>query len=676
MSAKPVERRRLGALVIALAALASALAPGVAPADTLVDEDVGDFPSTTSTWSVEPGIVQRRPTTLSVNFDGPHGLQVTGAGGATMASGALTVNDASVTTSGFSSAPQTLEFRAIFGADDRQHIGFGNTLDVAPWAIFSTGGPGLTPGLWARTQVSAGTWTNTAITGVTPSLPHAFRIVWGTSAISYFVDGVLRVSHPYAIAASMRPIIRDGTAAGAINVEWLAQGTVPASAVFESRVLDTRDERVLRWGALTTTPGGIDIRTRTRAVSSGSWSAWQATGPGGAILSPRGRYIQYSATLTNEDPVLDRVAIAHEIDRDPPTALIADVDVTDGRDASVTFNSPDSDVDHFECALNDGAFAPCTSPMVYSDLPTRWHTVHVRAIDTVGNIGTDSKDVSIDSTPPTAVITDVRPVRDRATVSFSSPDADVDDYECKLGAGGPIRQCTSPQIFDGLANGPYTVYVRAIDQSRNMGAFVARAFVIDATAPTVAISGAYVDGSQVTVHFASPDADVQGFECSVDDGAFAGCASPATFSGLAPGLHTVRVRARDVAGNIGPTDVRGFGTKSPGSSAQTADDDTAPVIKLLSRRARVSTRGWVTVKVRCPAGDGRCLLTMRAGSGPRKRATLGGGWTVNVPLKLTAAIRRKLEARGRLGVKIQIVARDDAGNRRTKRYKLTLLAPG
>ena len=41
------------------------------------------------------------------------------------------------------------------------------------------------------------------------------------------------------------------------------------------------------------------------------------------------------------------------------------------------------------------------------------------------------------------------------------------------------------------------------------------------------------------------------------------------------------------------------------------------------------------------------------------------------------AMARALElaARGRLSVKIQIVARDDAGNRRTREYKFTLLAP-
>ena len=59
-------------------------------------------------------------------------------------------------------------------------------------------------------------------------------------------------------------------------------------------------------------------------------------------------------------------------------------------------------------------------------------------------------------------------------------------------------------------------------------------------------------------------------------------------------------------------------------------------------------RGSVAVRVACPPGETRCLLTLRAGSGPRKSATVSGGTTAKVPLKLTTATRRKLAARGRL----------------------------
>jgi hypothetical protein len=589
MSAKPGVRWIHAALV---AALVSALAPGVAVAvPPLVDDAVADFAagSGTSTWIVEPGLALQRPT--SEGFDGsglPAGLTETPLGVATVSGGTLTVSNGRV--NGAATGPETLEFRATFGADDRQHIGVGETLNNAgPWAIFSTGGPGLAAGLWVRTQVDAATKTEEKIAETIPFGPHVYRIERGPTSVRYFVDGALVATHLHAITAQLPPIVSDGSATGTVTVDWLGGGA--AAGVFESRVHDAATNRV-DWGAVSTTPGDVAIETSTgdTATPDGTWSNFEPT-DNGEIVSPPGRYIQYRATLDDDESILDRVEISYAIVS--PRAVIDDVQMWDG-DATVFFHTPDAGIDDFECSIDGGAFAWCSSPFVFRNLTTGTHTVGVRAHDELGN-------------PP--------------------------------------------------------------------GAEVYRTFDIDATPPSVVIGASQVNGSTATTSFRSPDADAQVFECSLDSGPFQTCTSPASFSGLAVGPHTIRVRARDVAGNTGASDAWGFSVKPPGSGTQAGEDDSAPVLKLPSRRVRATSAGWVKVKVGCPAYETRCRLTLRAGSGKKKTATVAGGKTVKVPVKLTAATRRKLADRGQLKVTIRIVARDDSGNRRIREYRFTVLAP-
>ena len=59
----------------------------------------------------------------------------------------------------------------------------------------------------------------------------------------------------------------------------------------------------------------------------------------------------------------------------------------------------------------------------------------------------------------------------------------------------------------------------------------------------------------ITFEFSSPDSDVSEFQCSLDNAAedWQDCTSPITYSNLAEGEHTFRVRAVSAAGNADPT---------------------------------------------------------------------------------------------------------------------------
>ena len=59
---------------------------------------------------------------------------------------------------------------------------------------------------------------------------------------------------------------------------------------------------------------------------------------------------------------------------------------TTATSATFGFTSPDADATGFECALDSGAFAPCTSPVSYGSLAEGSHAVAVRAHDAAGNV--------------------------------------------------------------------------------------------------------------------------------------------------------------------------------------------------------------------------------------------------------------------------------------------------
>jgi hypothetical protein len=108
-----------------------------------------------------------------------------------------------------------------------------------------------------------------------------------------------------------------------------------------------------------------------------------------------------------------------------------------------------------------------------------------------------------------------------------------------------------------------------------------------------------------TFAFASPVAGAT-FQCSLDEGAFAACASPFTAPPLAAGDHTFAVRALDAAGNADPTPATdAFQVQLPASAmlrASFTHAKTTTGVKALSVR-RVPSGG--TVSATCRGGGCR-----------------------------------------------------------------------
>jgi parallel beta-helix repeat protein len=243
----------------------------------------------------------------------------------------------------------------------------------------------------------------------------------------------------------------------------------------------------------------------------------------------------------------------------PDTSITSHpTDPSTSSSASFSFTSTESG-SSFECKLDAGAYAACTSPTAFTGLADGSHTFSVRATDTAGN--TDATPAtftwSLDSGPPDTTITS-QPTNpsssSSASFSFTSTEAGS-TFQCKLDAG-TFATCTSPNALTSLADGSHTFSVRAIDAFGNVDPTPASStWTVDTAPPDTTITSQPTNPSTSTSAAYSFTSSETGssFQCKLDAGAFAACTSPTTLTGLLDGPHTFSVKATDAAGNADPT---------------------------------------------------------------------------------------------------------------------------
>jgi hypothetical protein len=295
----------------------------------------------------------------------------------------------------------------------------------------------------------------------------------------------------------------------------------------------------------------------------------------------------------------------------------------------VTFSADEAST--FQCKVDSGAYSPCTSPLTPT-LADGEHTVLVRATNTAGypdpSPGTTT--FVVDRTTPAVTITtapDALTSDATATVAFGVDDPGA-TVSCTVDAGGPSA-CGSPFTTDALGDGEHSVTVRATDTAGNHGEATAT-FTVDTTAPATTITGGPggpTGSGAASFTFTSADPGAT-FACRLDDGAFAACESPATYTGYAVGSHSFQVRATDAAGNVeAPAAERTF-SYSP--------DVTAPVVHITSAPASPTADATPTIAFTVDDGEAavRCVVDSGApqacGSPFTTAALADGSHTVKV----------------------------------------------
>jgi hypothetical protein len=220
----------------------------------------------------------------------------------------------------------------------------------------------------------------------------------------------------------------------------------------------------------------------------------------------------------------------------------------------------------FECKLDSGAFAGCTSGVSYSGpLADGGHTFQVKATNASGTGGAATYGWTVDTAAPAATI-DTHPLDPSpgGSAAFEFHASESATFACSLtlsGAPDAYAACLSGKTYSSLADGEYVFKVRATDQATNLGAPASFTWQVDnsladTTPPQTTIVAKPPDPSTAADVAFSYSANEAGssFECALDGAAFAACpVGGISYSGLANGPHSFQVRAKDSSGNLDPT---------------------------------------------------------------------------------------------------------------------------
>jgi DNA-directed RNA polymerase specialized sigma24 family protein len=325
------------------------------------------------------------------------------------------------------------------------------------------------------------------------------------------------------------PSHRIGQAGGnVVAVSWSRQPDGDGYSVLWTRDADGLPDETVDL------PAGA-TEARSHALEAGRW--W-------FVLRTHGEGDDWSEGV-RLGPFVVPDAPAAELEDSPPAASRSPA-------AVFRFSASESNAD-FECALDGAEFSVCESPRRYRGLGQGKHRLAVRATGISGVAGEPAVyEWTVDTRAPKTRVTHEPPSATRvrsARFRFAANERGI-RFACKLDES-PWRRCTSPQSFANLTEASHRFAVRARDRAGNVdGTPAVWRWSVDRTAPdTEILRRGGPSGRTARFQLAATESGV-GFRCSVDGAAFSSCSTPLVLSGLGAGAHTLRVAARDEAGNV------------------------------------------------------------------------------------------------------------------------------
>ena len=249
----------------------------------------------------------------------------------------------------------------------------------------------------------------------------------------------------------------------------------------------------------------------------------------------------------------------------------------------------------FQCSVDGVPFEACSDATSHTTaaLVDGPHTFAVRSVLLLAPDDTPAtRSFTVDATPPDTTI-DSGPsgTTSNNDPSFTFHSEDGASFECRLDGPGPatgtFASCpSSGKSYTDLDDGDYTFQVRAIDGVSNPDPSPAtRSFTVDTAPPDTTINSGptgLTRDDDPTFTFSSEAG--ASFECRLDGpgaatGTFASCSNPKSYSGLADGNYTFRVRAIDANSNSDQTPAtRSFtvDTTAPKTTIDSGPTGTTP----------------------------------------------------------------------------------------------------
>jgi large repetitive protein len=532
-----------------------------------------DSSSSLATISVHPANISN-VTSPSFSFDASSSSGVA-AFECKLDSASFTACTSPQSYTGLTEGSHTFSVRPIdASANAGVAVSFSWTLDTtAPIATISSG-----PNAVVNSTAGSLSFSGTDSGGATiSSYECKLDSASYTSCSSPLSFSALSVgSHTYSI----RAVDSAGNTGTAATRSWTIDQTAPTLSLTSSPVaLTNATSATFQFSA--TDAGGSTVAGFECALDGGAYSACSSP----AALTSLGAGAHSYAIRASDAVGNTSGSTTHSwtIDLSAPAVTLGTKPnaFTNSSSAAFTFTGSDTGggtVSSFECKIDSGNFSACTSPQTLTGLSSAAHTYSVRAIDSAGNTGSPTSHTwTIDTTAPSAtIVTGPSSLTNStsATFTFSATDAgggSIDSFECKVDSES-FSTCTSPKNYTGIVDGAHTFSVRAIDTAGNTGTAATQTWTVDATAPgapsvvfqlnsasslisntqslnlTVA---SCTDRSHVLVsedNTGPTPGDSRWLNCSTTAGAIS-----KTLISTTEGAHTLRVWARDLAGNVSAT---------------------------------------------------------------------------------------------------------------------------